>query len=127
MIEILDLAVILGSSCQEVFLDMVKRYPGAQQFYDHVETLPCECGDPHCSRRAMQHYLKEWFDNDRDKVALFFQGLSLCDQTPSAQIIQTVLADMGLIVSTGEERSFVEHFEQMLRERGISFKKIDLN
>lgn len=128
MIEFLDLAVIMGSSCQDIFLDMVKRYPGAQQFYDHVETLPCECNDPHCSRRALQGYLAQWFEGDKDRVALFFEKLTEVDGTPSMQTVQTILANiMGRIVSTGEERDFVDNFEKMLREKGINFTRLDLN
>lgn len=105
--EMLDIGIIMGSTSLTVFEDMVQKYPGASYFYGFFKDY-CKCGDPECSRKMVQQNLQHLFNGDKDQCALFFQKLSGCEGEPSGVVIQTVLADMGLLVSTEPERKLVQ-------------------
>ena len=121
----------MGSQANFVFDDMVTRYPGASSFYAGFKerAKDCPCGDPPtCARRQMQMNLEHLFDDDKEQVAEFFNRLHELGHEASEMEIRKCLADMGLLVSTSEERALVNRLEDLFgngRVRVIGFPPRD--
>lgn len=114
--EVFDIGIVMGSQSTEIFEQAIALHPGAQKFYDNLRSH-CECGMPGCGRVAVQVNLDHLFGDDKKSIIHFFDELKACDGPASDQVIQTILADMGFLVSTGEERQTVEERVQEVIQR----------
>lgn len=114
--EIFDIGVVIGSQSTEIFEQAIALHPGAQKFYDNLRSH-CECGMPDCGRIATQVNLEHLFAGRPGECMSFLDQLGKCDGPASDQVIQTILADMGFLVSTGEERQTVEERVQEVIQR----------
>lgn len=70
---IIDIAILMGSQSQQVFMEQVDLYPGARHVYDVMESFKCNCDDGACTRRSMQYILGEATGGDKEVAANFIE------------------------------------------------------
>jgi len=127
MIEMLDLGVIMSSSAQWVFEDMVERYPGAKYFFENFKSRH---DNPENARREMQSNLAHLFDGDKELCARFFEKLSYYETQPTTEQIRQKLNDgLGIVVTDGQQRSAEDdeirkHLEELFP--GMKVIRLDL-
>ena len=123
MVEIpLDIGVIMTCPTDWVFLEMVERYPGARYFYNNFVDS-CECGDPSCARKLMQGNIDHLFEDDKKRLAAFFEALSKFTIQPTPEQQSHALKTLGYDVSFSKrENDEIEDFKRQLADAIKRFK-----
>lgn len=72
----LDVGILMGSQCDEIWEEQADLYPGVKEIIATLQKTPCRCGERGCTRRAFQYILGAASGDDREKACKFIEEAS---------------------------------------------------